>query len=165
MNKFLLLLILNLFPAPGNNSGLKIKVEPINKNQLSSLIEERNGKILLLNLWATWCIPCREEFPDLIKISNEYKNKNVEVIGISIDFPDEVKSKIIPFLQKQKANFINYVNGFDNDEKLINLINEKWSGAIPSTAVYDSSGRQISFLEGKKSYKEFKDELEKALKK
>src|SRR3989339_988306 len=73
----------------------KIKVETIDKAKLSKLIKDRKGKILFLNLWATWCVPCREEFPSIVKLASELKD--VEFVGISIDFLDEVDSKIIPF--------------------------------------------------------------------
>jgi thiol-disulfide isomerase/thioredoxin len=140
----------------------QIHVEKIDKQSLEKIIKERNGKILLFNFWATWCVPCREEFPDIIRISSEYKNHDIEVIGISIDFDEDLKTKVIPFLKKQKVNFVNYVSGFRNDEELINLINKKWNGAIPATAIYGRNGKQISFLEGRKSYQEFKSAIEKA---
>jgi thiol-disulfide isomerase/thioredoxin len=161
LKKIFLFLCLTFFEI---HLAQNINVQPVNKEQLSKLIKERNGKVLLLNLWATWCIPCREEFPDLIRIVNEFKNNYAEVVGISIDFQDEVQSKIIPFLKKQKVNFKNYVNGFDNDEQLINMISKKWNGALPTTIIYDSTGKQVSFLEGKRTYQEFKNELDKIIK-
>jgi thiol-disulfide isomerase/thioredoxin len=138
-------------------------VDRLDKTKLERIITDRNGKVLLLNLWATWCVPCREEIPDLVKLSNEFKIE-VEVIGISIDFPDEIKSKIIPFLKKNKVSFKNFVNGFSNDEDLINAIEENWNGALPATVIYNSSGKKIVFLDGKKSYTAFKEELMKAIK-
>ncbi len=152
-----ILLVLLLTYSLGLSQQKAIEVNRINKQQLQKIIKERNGKVLLLNLWATWCVPCREEFPDLVKLSAN--NKNVEVIGISIDYPEEIKSKIIPFLKKQKANFVNYVNGFEKDDELINAINQKWNGALPATAIYNLDGNQIAFLEGKKSYTDFLEHL------
>lgn len=141
----------------------KIVVETITKEKLAKVIKERKGKPLFLNLWATWCVLCREEFPAINKLAEE--NKDVEFIGISVDFPEEVDSKIIPFLKSQKAKFVSYVNGFDGDEELINTLDKDWNGALPATFIYDKNGKKISFLEGKKSYDEFKKELEKAKKK
>ena len=139
----------------------KITVETIDKTKLAKLIKERKGKILFLNLWATWCVPCWEEFSSIVKLADEHKD--VEFVGLSVDFPDEVDSKIIPFLESNKSNFVSYVNGFENDEALINAIDKKWNGALPATFLFDKMGRKISFLEGKKSYDEFKKEIEKAL--
>lgn len=136
-----------------------LKVETIDKIKLEKLIKERNGKVLLLNLWATWCVPCREEFPDLVKLSANFKNKNLEVVGISIDYPEEVDFKIIPFLKKLNVNFKNYVNGFEKDEQLIDMIDAKWNGALPATVIYDEKGKKAAFFEGKKSYDEFVNQI------
>lgn len=141
----------------------KIVVDQINKAKLSKIIKERNGRPLLINLWATWCVPCREEFPSLNKLAEEYKD--VDFIGISVDFPDEVETKIIPFLKSQNAKFVSYVNAFEGDEELINLLDKNWNGALPATFIFDKNGKKTSFLEGKKSYAEFKKELDKVKKK
>ncbi|MCX7797629.1 MAG: TlpA family protein disulfide reductase [Melioribacter sp.] len=137
-------------------------IEKIDKNKLQKLIKERKGKVLFLNVWATWCAPCREEFPSIVKLSNEFKD--VDFVGISVDFPEEVETKIIPFLKSNKSTFTNYVNSLEDDEELINLLNEKWSGAIPATFIFDKKGKLLYFLEGKKSYEEFKKHIEKARK-
>ena len=76
-----------------------IDVEVISVEDLKEVIKNRNGKPLLINVWATWCAPCREEFPDLVKIAEVYREK-IDVIAISVDFPEEIDSKIIPFLKK-----------------------------------------------------------------
>ena len=86
-----------------------LEVSEITINELNDIIKIREGRVLVINIWATWCVPCKEEFPDLINISEKYSEK-IELIGISIDYPDEVESKIIPFLNKLKPNFINFVN-------------------------------------------------------
>ncbi len=142
----------------------KIKIEKIDKQKLSSLLKNRKGNALFINLWATWCIPCREEFPSIVKLVNDYKNKPVDFIGISIDYPDEIDSKIIPFLEKQNANFANFVNGFEKDEDLIKLLDENWNGALPATFTFDKTGKKISFLEGEQSYNSFKKEIKKVIK-
>lgn len=141
------------------NLNTQIKVRSLDKLGLEKIVKERNGKVLLLNIWATWCVPCREEFPDLIKIASEFRKNKVEVIGISTDFPKDLKSKVIPFLKKQNANFTNYVSAFKNDEELINFINKDWNGALPATVIFDQAGKMAAFFEGKKSYTDFADQL------
>jgi len=136
----------------------KIAVKSIDRTKLTKLIKERKGKILFLNLWATWCVPCREEFPSIVKLADEMKD--IEFVGISIDFPDEVDSKIIPFLKSNNINFTNYVNGFSGDEELINSLDKNWNGALPATFIFDEKGNKKIFLSGGKSYDEFKKEIE-----
>ncbi len=160
MSKFLLVVFSILSFSVVN---AQIKVDKIDKLELEKIIKERNGKVLLLNIWATWCIPCREEFPDLVKIASEFAIHEVEVIGISIDYPEETESKIIPFLKKQKANFKNYVSAFKNDEQLIDFINKDWNGALPASIIYGKDGSMIKFMEGKKTYKDFAEIIKSQL--
>ena len=135
------------------------KVEIISVEDLKELIENRNGKPLIINVWATWCAPCREEFPDLVTLANKYADE-IEVVGISVDFPEELDSKIIPFLKKHNADFSNYVIKVIDPEDFINLLNEDWRGAIPATFVYDENGNQVKYLIGKQSYEGFEKLVE-----
>ena len=133
----------------------KTEVMLLNEQQLQHLITQRNGKLLFLNVWATWCLPCREEFPDLVKLAESYSKKEVEFIGLSVDYPDEIESKILPFLEQIPVSFPIYVQNFDDKEQAINFLNEKWSGAIPATFVYNAEGSQLHFLLGQHSFEEF----------
>ena len=146
----------------GQQIRKNIEVSEITIDELNDIIKNREGRVLLINIWATWCVPCKEEFPDLIKISDQY-NEQIELIGISIDFPDEVESKIIPFLNELQPNFLNYVNRENDTENFINNLNPKWSGAIPATFFYDSDGKQFLFYEGRMSFKEIENKALKVI--
>lgn len=145
-------------------SNKPAKVETINKEKLQDLIKNRNGKALLLNIWATWCGPCREEFPELVRLESEFKGKNLDIIGISVDSKKEVDSKVIPFLKNQKTNFRVFINGFEKDEDLIDFVDKKWQGEIPVTIIYDQSGSRKSFLIGSQDFDTFKKAVETAMK-
>lgn len=155
-----------IFLAAGLFPGCKQQtippVEPIDEAGFQQLVQQRNGKILFLNIWATWCIPCREEFPDLVKLANAYRDSDVEIVGISADYPDEIDSKILPFLQKQQTGFKNYVRNFADDEAFINSINAKWSGALPITVIYDREGKQRDFHLGEADFATFQKMIEAA---
>ncbi len=142
-----------------NIPALSQNVKTIDEKGLSNLLKNRDGKVLFINFWATWCVPCREEFPDIVKLAKNFPK--VEFIAVSLDHPDEIKSKIEPFLNKMKAPFKNYVAKFKDDQILIEMINKDWNGAIPATAIYSSNGRQMGFYPKKMSYKEFEAELKK----
>jgi thiol-disulfide isomerase/thioredoxin len=146
-----------------NFEGLQAEIRKLTPQMLDELIKNRNGKVLLINVWATWCIPCREEFPDLVKLAEKYQERNLEIIGISADYPDEIISKIQPFVKSQRVNFPIYVQNFDKQENFINYFNEDWRGALPATFIFDKSGIQQAFLLGKHSYKEFQQNVEKFL--
>lgn len=96
---------------------------------LSSL----KGKVVFLNLWATWCPPCVREIPDFIEIYTEYKDKGLEIIGISVD--NEGKAKVLKFVEEKKINYpvVMYTTQFIRDYMPGN--------AIPVTFIIDSKGK------------------------
>jgi thiol-disulfide isomerase/thioredoxin len=143
-----------------SNDVASIEVPLISAADFQPLIDNYRGKILFINLWATWCVPCKEEFPDLVRLDEYYANSDVVIIGISVDFPDEVESKIKPFLHSQKVKFPNFVQNFKDPLELINLLNENWRGAVPTTFIYDKEGKQQKYLLGKHSFEQFKSEIE-----
>lgn len=143
-----------------NQKDIAPTIELIDKSGLQKLIQERNGKMLLLNFWATWCQPCVEEFPYLVKLSTSHEKNDLEVIGISVDFPDEVESKVVPFLTMHAVPFKVYVAKFDKEEDFINAVDVSWNGAVPATFIYDSLGKKQISLIGERSYDEFKKEIE-----
>ncbi len=136
-------------------------VEPINEQGLRQLIHERAGRILLLNVWATWCKPCVEEFPGLIRLQQTYRDSLVDIVAISVDYPDEVASKIIPFLDSLGVSFTVFVADIPKPEDLITTLNPAWSGAVPATFVFDRHGRRRAFLLGRKNFEIFKDAVDR----
>jgi thiol-disulfide isomerase/thioredoxin len=157
--KFILVLLLLFSSLNFAQNKNNIIVVPISKFDLKELIKNRNGKSLLVNIWASWCIPCREEFPDLVQLSNNYKEK-LDVVAISVDYNDEIEMKVVPFLIQNHVRFPVYINGFEKDEELINFLNSSWNGALPGTFIYDTNGKQVIFLDGKQSYERFSSIIE-----
>jgi len=115
-------------------------VQPIDESRLKKLLTQAQGKAVLLNFWATWCDPCVEEFPDLIKLARDFRPHGLEVILVSLDELEDLNSKIVPFLGKHGVNFRTYFKKTRDDEVFINTIDAKWSGAIPATFIYDTQG-------------------------
>ena len=181
MGKYAVLLLPLFFlvrcqSGPGENDTIRISeaqketmadseyaqsVPLLDKEVFVKLLEANSGRILVINVWATWCMPCKEEFPDLVQLASEYSESQVTVVGISVDYPDEVESKIKPFLAQQGVNFTNYVQNFKRQEDLIDLLNPEWQGAVPATFIYDTDGAQREFLLGKRTLEEFTPVIEK----
>ncbi|MHB1049570.1 MAG: TlpA disulfide reductase family protein [Bacteroidota bacterium] len=135
-------------------------VRPIDEKGLTDLVKNRNGKILVLNIWATWCIPCREEFPDLAQLSDSLKNSGVEVVAVSVDYPDEISSRIVPFLKTMYVPFRIYVSDVPSQDRFFALFDKEWGGAIPATFIYDEKGNQRAALIGKRTYRDFKNAID-----
>ena len=137
-------------------------ISVIDEQAIEKIISQRSGKVLLINIWATWCVPCKEEFPDLIKLSEKYKSE-VDVVGISVDYRDEIESKIKPFAKKMNVNFPLYVNGISEAEAFINFFDSDWNGAIPASFIYDPGGKNVSKIYGKMDFVFFENAIKQFL--
>ena len=111
------------------------------------------GKVTLVNAWATWCAPCVEEFPYLMKLREQYADQGLEVIFVSADFEKD-KDKTIEFLQEQGVDFTTYRQSGDEDA-FINGLNTDWDGALPATFIYDATGKQVKFHPTSATFEEF----------
>lgn len=129
-----------LFAACAGLRGSNDLIRPIDEAGLQQLIKEARGRIVLVNFWATWCEPCVEEFPDLVKIVREFQPLGVNIIFVTIDESEDISGKVAPFLKAQGVSFRSYMKKTKDDEIFINTIDPQWSGAIPATFIYDAHG-------------------------
>jgi thiol-disulfide isomerase/thioredoxin len=123
------------------------KVTQINETQIAELLKP-NGKPLLVNFWATWCVPCREEFPDLVEIDNEFKGK-INVITISLDELSEINRDVPKFLNEMKATMPTYLLYTNKESEVISSVSKDWQGGLPFTILYDANGKTIHTKMGK----------------
>tara|TARA_B110001450_G_scaffold202839_1_gene192163 strand:- start:1755 stop:2258 length:504 start_codon:yes stop_codon:yes gene_type:complete len=126
-------------------------------SELKSLLEKKNGKTYVVNFWATWCAPCVKELPAFEKINKEYSNKNVEVLLVSLDFPKQVKKRLIPFINQKKVRSKVVLLDDINEDVWIKAIDSSWSGALPATIIYSEKGR--AFYEQSFDYDKLETEL------
>lgn len=137
-------------------------LKPLKEDILKEILKESDDKVVVINLWAYWCGPCKEEFPDLVKFGKENSDDS-KLILISLDETADLESKTKPFLAKNNVDFVSYYNAFDKDEKLITMLDKNWEGAIPSTFFF-KDGKLVKSLVGKQTEKQFKkafDEVNK----
>ncbi len=118
-------------------------VVSVDEKGLDAVRAQSLGKVLVLNLWATWCKPCIQEFPELLKLQRTYGERGLDVVFISIDDDLKAKQKVLSFLKKMKVSGTFYIKQTDDDEKFINAVEPKWSGALPTTLIYDQRGRLV----------------------
>ena len=144
-----------------NTNGADNRVKLIDEVGLKSLLEPK-GKPVLINFWATWCDPCREEFPDLVKIDNDYKDR-ITFYAISIDDPEDINTKVPQFLNSMKANMPAFLLKTADESAAITSISPLWNGGMPFTALYDTSGKLVYFREGKIVPESLREELDKVL--
>lgn len=120
--------------------------------------EVTSGKVVLLNIWATWCPPCRREIPDLVAISNEMASKGVVVFGVSLDQKGDPVASVKSFAEKNSMGYINIVDNASGQ------IADAYGGiqSIPTTFIIDRQGKIVQKIIGAQSKDAFVAALQKA---
>ena len=137
------------------------KVAQIDESGLKDLLKP-NGKPLLINFWATWCEPCREEFPELVKIGTDYKGK-IDLLTVSLDDLSEINGDVPEFLEQMKSEFPGYLLITPDESAAIGLVSKDWQGALPFTILFNAQGETIYSKQGKFKPDVLVTEIEKLL--
>jgi thiol-disulfide isomerase/thioredoxin len=125
--------------------------------------DPKQPRPLLINFWATWCEPCRQEFPDLVRIDADYRARGLEFITISLDDVAEIKTSVPQFLQEMHAPMPAYLLNPSDPDALVAVVDPTWGGALPATFLFDAQG-QLAFKHmGRIKVEELRAALEKVL--
>ncbi len=127
--------------------------------QLEPLFQQKSDTTYIINFWATWCKPCVEELPYFEKLNAALQGQKAKVILVSLDFPRQLDTKLVPYVEKNqlKSKVIVLVDGDFNS--WIDKVSPQWSGSIPVTVIYNAQKRHF-YEEQFPSY----EELEKLVK-
>jgi peroxiredoxin len=124
-----------------------VSLDTIGLAGLSTLLKNPTNKLRLVSLWATWCVPCVEEFPELVTLNRTYRDRGFEVVSISTD-DSAARGKALAFLQKQQASSPNYIFTGDDKYKLISAIDPRWQGALPYSVLIEPGGKVVYAHQG-----------------
>ena len=127
-------------------------------------LEDYKGKVILVNLWAIWCGPCKAEMPEFIKLKEEYKEKGFEIIGLNVGDTSgepELPENIISFSEQYK---LNYTVGQTDDKIYHEFLKISKVDAIPQSFLIDREGKLVGvFVGGGKNVEKIKDSVGKIM--
>lgn len=150
MIKHLVVLALALVVYSGAQG--QTTVETIRFSDLQPRLEKAPGEVLIVNFWATWCGPCVKELPYFEEVGREYADKGVKVLLVSLDFPRQKESRLIPFIEANGVESEVVLLDETDFNAFIDLVSPEWSGAIPATLFISGTGEKAfygeSFEEG-----------------
>jgi peroxiredoxin len=128
--------------APAEWAKENVTIEDLDLKQLAELVANKTGgNYRLINVWATWCGPCVTEFPSFVDINRMYRNREFELITISLDDVAR-KQNALNFLKRKQASAKNYI--FTGDRyAFIEAIDKKWEGSLPYTIFVGPGGKII----------------------
>jgi thiol-disulfide isomerase/thioredoxin len=128
-------------------AALPVTIENIDTSGIKELIRNKSDKLRLINVWASWCGPCVQEFPDFVILDRIYRSREFEFVSINADKLSR-KDNVLKFLQKNEASNKNYIFNSDNNYALVEAIDPQWSGALPYTMLIEQGGKVIYRLQG-----------------
>lgn len=107
-----------------------------------AVLDQHKGKVVLVDFWATWCIPCRQKFPHSVELARKYADDGLAVISVAIDDPDASQEDAAAFLQEQHADFPNLISGLGAGSASMEAFDID-GGALPHYKLYNREGGLI----------------------
>jgi thiol-disulfide isomerase/thioredoxin len=118
------------------------KVRVVNYDQLAPSLNKQNDTVYFINFWATWCSPCVEEMPAILKIWDKYSDNKFKMLLVSLDFPNQLKTRLIPFINTHQIKPAVLLLDDPDQNSWIDKVDPSWSGEIPFTLLYGKGFRQ-----------------------
>lgn len=145
--------------ATAEHSGAPI--EQIDADGLERLLTANRGRVLVVNLWATWCAPCLHEIPELVRLAESLGPRGLDVVGVSLDDADQTAA-VEAFRDHWFPAFETY-HASGDWYALVEPLDPNWSSVLPTSFVFDRDGHLAATLTGGQSYERFAAEVEPLL--
>ena len=124
-----------------------VSIDTIGYAGIARLLKNNTRKLRLINVWATWCIPCVQEFSELVTLNRMYRDRGFQLVSISMD-DAPARKKALSFLEKKQSSSPNYIFTGDDKYKLIEVIDPKWQGALPYSLLVEPGGKIVYARQG-----------------
>jgi thiol-disulfide isomerase/thioredoxin len=144
---------------PASSEPVKL-VKP--EQYRARVVAAKKGRVVLVNFWATWCDPCREEMPALVSAAKEFSSKDLAVALVSTDSLKKT-ADVEKFLASGKIPFVCWQAKSPDPQRFIDAVDKTWNGAVPYTLVYDRKGDLVARLAGPQTERSFGEAVRKAL--
>ena len=130
------------------------KVDLITVDQLNHRLSLGNDTVYVVNLWATWCVPCVKELPDLERLQQSSLEGPLKVLLVSVDFKSKLDSGVKPFIKRMKLKSEIFLLNEKDQQTFIEKIDKSWSGAVPATLVVNTARKRRQFIPRALTYNE-----------
>lgn len=123
-------------------NGENVNIERYDFDAFEPLLHKEDDTLRIVNFWATWCKPCVQELPAFEQVANEFSDKKMKVIFVSLDFPGQVQEQLLPFVNDRNMKNVILLDD-SKGNTWIPKVDESWSGAIPATLIYKKGQRDF----------------------
>jgi len=128
----------------------------IDAQGFQTILQQNRGKALLVNFWATYCEPCRDEYPMLNELAKQYAPKGLQVVGVSMDDDGDL-ILMRRFLARYKPIFPNYRKTAGAEAAFRQSVLAGWTGSMPVSVFYAKDGRQVTHFIGEKGREQYEE--------
>jgi thiol-disulfide isomerase/thioredoxin len=119
-----------------------------------------NGRVVLVNFWATWCRSCLEEIPALMELESELQESGFSLVAVSLDEPDSGDTLVRPFMEKWFPDFTSYLSIERDMDDMVSVVDPAWDEILPSSYLLARDGSVAERIQGKNSAEEFKAKIQ-----
>ena len=139
-------------PAPSPEAGPDTSAVALRRASSAEIlghVRKAGAPVVIVNFWATWCVPCIQEFPDLVRAGRELKAEGADLVFVSVDAPSE-RPAVLAFLARRGATGPAFLKD-EADEPFMTAFSPAaadWDGTLPATFLYDAKGRRLALFEG-----------------
>lgn len=147
-------------PANAEPAGAEVQLKLVKYEELAAAIKALRGKVVVVDIWADYCLPCKKAFPHLVEMHRKYAGQGLVCVSVSVDEPEK-RAKALAFLQKQGATFANYLLTEE-----VEVWQQRWKvKAPPIVFVFSRDGRRAAKFDHDDPDKNFTyDEVENLVK-
>jgi len=143
--------------------GAQGKLTPVDQASFPKVIAAHKGKVVLASFWATWCVPCRKEMPQLVQLSHKLAARGFDLVMISADEAEQ-QGAAAKLLQDNRVDGATYLLKTADNDKFYPAVDAKWSsGELPALFLYDRGGKKVRSFFGETSIADLEAAITKLL--
>jgi thiol-disulfide isomerase/thioredoxin len=149
--------------ATDSHGASQVKVEPVSPEEYQKYVASQRGKVVLVDFWATYCLPCREKFPRTLALAKKYADRGLTAVSMSMDSPDpSYQKKILEFLTQQNSEIKNFANRLEDTDAAFAALDIA-GGALPHYKIYGRNGKLRNKFGGDPDHPFDEADIEKAV--
>jgi thiol-disulfide isomerase/thioredoxin len=137
-------------------------IELVDAEGMQARLDGHVGQVVVINLWATWCVPCITEIPDLMALEEELHGRGMQLLAVSMDDPADLGA-VEAFRQRHFPDFQTLLRGETDMDTLVSVVDFAWNGILPTTYLIDRQGKLAQKIQGKRSVEQFRADIESLL--
>ena len=131
---------------------------PMHRDTLRGELSSSEGRVVLVNLWATWCTPCLREIPDLLALEAELPASDFRLLAISMDDAYS-EGWVTEFKGKHFPTLVSFINAELDMDTLVSVIDPVWNETLPTSYIFNREGEVVKKVQGKKPIAFFREQL------